>query len=288
MLSLFWGVPAFASDGVIEINQASAVHGDVSSGDTAGFPVTIGTSGSYILTGNLATILDEAAILISADDVTLDLNGFTVAGGGSCSGLGTAVSCTASSGTGIASAGDRITVKNGTVRGFGSHGISLNDYCHIVDVTAMHNGADGIDVDRHCVIRDSIAAINGGQGITTGAASSLTNLVARSNGGDGIETDNGSTVQGCSSWDNGGDGFDIGFSATVIGNVAYDNEGDGFDVRGGALVKSNTGYANNGFDLRAEFGTAYMDNVFRGLGDGYVTGNGFDAGRNVCWGQLCP
>ena len=42
-----------ASDGVIEINQARALQGGVTEGDTPGFPVTISQSGSYRLTGNL-------------------------------------------------------------------------------------------------------------------------------------------------------------------------------------------------------------------------------------------
>ena len=37
---------AYAVDGVIEINQARALAGGVTPGDTAGFPVTISVSGS--------------------------------------------------------------------------------------------------------------------------------------------------------------------------------------------------------------------------------------------------
>ena len=40
-LALFASLPTFASDGVIEINQASAIAGGVTPGDTAGFPVTL-------------------------------------------------------------------------------------------------------------------------------------------------------------------------------------------------------------------------------------------------------
>ena len=41
-------IPAIASDGVLEINQTCAVQTGCFSGDVAGFPVTISTSGSYL------------------------------------------------------------------------------------------------------------------------------------------------------------------------------------------------------------------------------------------------
>ena len=49
--------------------------GNVTPGDTPGFPVTISKAGSYRLSGNLTVPnKDTTAILIVADDVTLDLN----------------------------------------------------------------------------------------------------------------------------------------------------------------------------------------------------------------------
>ena len=45
--------PALAVDGVIEINQARALAGGVTPGDTAGFPVSLNDSGSYRLTSDL-------------------------------------------------------------------------------------------------------------------------------------------------------------------------------------------------------------------------------------------
>ena len=76
-----------AADGVTLIDQRAAMAGKVTSGDTAGFPVTISQSGSYKLTGNL-TVPDAmtTAIQITADDVMLDLNGFAIIGPNTCSG----------------------------------------------------------------------------------------------------------------------------------------------------------------------------------------------------------
>ena len=87
-----------ASDGVLEINQACAQSGCFG-GDTGGWPVTIIREGSYRLTDNL-TVPDEntSAIEVGANDVSIDLNGFSINGPVTCSGS-TSV-CSHASGTG--------------------------------------------------------------------------------------------------------------------------------------------------------------------------------------------
>ena len=66
--------PALGVDGVIEVNQARAIAGGVTAGDTPGFPVTLSREGSYRLTGNLGVgNADTTAILVTSGDVTIDL-----------------------------------------------------------------------------------------------------------------------------------------------------------------------------------------------------------------------
>src|SRR5690242_21281609 len=83
-----------AVDGVVLINQNTALAGNVTPGDTPGFPVTIAAPGSYKLSGNL-TVPDAntTAIQITADNVTIDLNGFSIIGPVVCSGF-PVTSCT--------------------------------------------------------------------------------------------------------------------------------------------------------------------------------------------------
>src|SRR6266540_3776373 len=78
--------PMYAVDGVVLIDQNRALAGGVTPGDTPGFPVTLSVPGSYRLTGNL-TVPDAntTAIQIAADNVTLDLNGFSILGPVVCS-----------------------------------------------------------------------------------------------------------------------------------------------------------------------------------------------------------
>jgi len=76
-------------------------------------PATIAAAGNWCLQGNLSTaaaVVSGAAITINADNVTLDLNGFTL------SPLATAPTLTL---VGVSAAGRRnVIVKNGTIRGF--------------------------------------------------------------------------------------------------------------------------------------------------------------------------
>ena len=114
---------AHAVDGVTLIDQGKAMAGNVTPGDAPGFPVTISRSGSYRLSGNLS--VDDAtlhAVHITADNVSLDLNGFTIRGPVTCSGATPAtITCAPASGYGngvYASDRRSVVVRNGSVRGF--------------------------------------------------------------------------------------------------------------------------------------------------------------------------
>ena len=67
-----------AVDGVVLIDQNRALAGGVAPGDFPGFPISITQPGSYRLSGNLTAPANTGAIAITANNVTLDLNGFTV------------------------------------------------------------------------------------------------------------------------------------------------------------------------------------------------------------------
>src|SRR5882762_4507455 len=75
----------YADDGVVLIDQNRALAGNVTPGDAPGFPVTISQPGSYRLSGNLTVPdINTTAIQITADFVTLDLNGFSIVGQNVC------------------------------------------------------------------------------------------------------------------------------------------------------------------------------------------------------------
>lgn len=62
---------ALAIDGQVVINQSTVLA-------AGGFPYRITQTGSYKLTGNLVVPVNQVGILISANNVALDLNGFNV------------------------------------------------------------------------------------------------------------------------------------------------------------------------------------------------------------------
>jgi hypothetical protein len=116
---------AQTADGVILIDQARALAGDVTPGDVPGFPITISQPGSYRLSGNLTlTDSNTTAIKISAENVTLDLNGFAIVGANTCENvfLGCAQSGYAN---GVESNQKNTTVRNGTMKGMTGSGVLL-------------------------------------------------------------------------------------------------------------------------------------------------------------------
>src|SRR4029453_3319068 len=154
-LSAFRPTPAV--DAVIEINQARALAGGITTGDAAGYPIRIFTPGSYRLTGNLTTDGNKSGIEILSDDVSLDLNGFAL----TCAG-GVAVD-------GISVPGFKnVEIRNGTIRGFTRSGIFTNintQYVRVIGVTAAANTIMGIDLQGQGNIIDGCTALGHGNGM---------------------------------------------------------------------------------------------------------------------------
>ncbi len=227
LLALTVACPVHAVDGVIEINQARALAGGVTLGDAPGFPVEIKSPGSYRLTGNLdltatppglAEPEKATAILVSAPDVTIDLNGFTINGPVSCSGAPVSI-CTPSTGAGVginASNQLGVAVMNGTVRGMGSFGLLLGGQSQVEQVRALSNGTSGIDGAG--TVANCTASSNGANGIEK--TGTVVNTTAENNGSIGIDAD---TVVSCTTHNNVN-----GIQAKTVANcTARNNTGIG-------------------------------------------------------------
>lgn len=236
---------ARASDGVVEINQVCAVQTGCSTGDTPGFPITIGAAGSYRLTSNLVLPNDDTdGIRISTSDVGIDLNHFAIINTACLdeneicrpnSGNGSGIETTSTNSRGI-------SIRNGSITGMGDFGIQLGEQAEVIGMRVRWNGGDGIYVDLGSSVSDSVVFANGG---------------------DGIVADSGSTV------------FD---------NTIHDNSADGIETGGGCSVRGNTVRSNNGVGLRMGSQSAYRDNTLTSNGGGCVTG-GVTTGGNACNGD---
>jgi hypothetical protein len=290
---LLAGFPARAAagDGAIEINDARAVAGGVTPGDAPGYPVTLSARGSYRLTGDLSSSGTNITIVeITSDDVTLDLNGFTVR----CLFLFTPC---AGNGTGVgvaAGAASNVTVRNGTVRDMASHGIDTGAFGRAEAVRAIANGGTGIEVGAGGRVVRSTVASSGGRGILAGAGALVTGNTVRDNTSHGIEVSQSATVAGNTVTGSGGrgifaplDGHTIhgntvggstnsgivaGPSSSITDNVAHDNGFRGIEADFGSLLRGNSAYQNAGTGLGAGIGSTITGNTARENGVSGIEG----------------
>jgi hypothetical protein len=289
------GGNAWAGDGRIQINQARALAGSITASDTPGFPVTIDTRGSYVLTGNLTVAASgTTAIHVTQTQVSIDLNGFVIDGPSGCTGAGSTISCTPSGGYGIDGDSSYLSVRNGVITGFGSGGIlvSTSDGARIEDITAEANGGRGIDIDDHGVIHNCVTARNGGHGIQARSGTVVTNSVSADNLSDGIFLNGSGSVIGSTAWRNGDDGIVMTMGA-VTDSVAFNNKGNGIEATGDSLVRGNAARANTDHGLyvgtTSGAGAAYIHNNFDVNGTTVGGTSAVQMGTNICNGNTtCP
>lgn len=181
-----------AGDGVIEINHARALQGGISNVDAPGYPVTLNSGGSYILTSDLIPRDDLGAIEItnSRETASIDLNGFMINGLSTCfQAADLTVSCPrnpAQIPTAIVAPDAHVRVHNGAIIGFPGGGIQA-ERLDLVDVTLRHLGfgaradvlnATGVRIELCAdlglagvrgLVRDSMATAIGGPAFRVGA-----------------------------------------------------------------------------------------------------------------------
>jgi hypothetical protein len=305
-----WLAPAAqAGDGVLEIAQVCAAGPGCFAGDGPGFPVEITAPGSYRLTTNL-TVPNEntSAITLGADEVTLDLGGFSIAGTTSCS--GSPLACTPAAGTGVGidgAASDRSAVRNGAARGMGFVGVRLGERALIERLVVRGNRTHGLLVGGGAVIAGVNATNNGTQGIETGGASSVADTIAISNGQNGIRAGTASVLSSCSSFGNGragmrleggvvshaiansnaGDGIEAVLRSAIARSSAAANGEAGIAAGSDAAVRHCVARANAGAGLEGA-GFGYRDCVVSANG-GTVSSLGTPTGDNLCDGSAtCP
>jgi parallel beta-helix repeat protein len=226
-------------------------------------PYTITTQGSYIINQNLKA--NWHGIKVQANNVTIDLNGYSISGNN------------ASGGHGVYMNGRRnVEIRNGTIRNFGSDGIyvetdSGNSH-RVINVRVMNNKGRGIILNgNNHMVKDCTVSSNGNTGIYAGLGSTISGTTAYSNAGYGIYAGYGNTISGNTACSNGSSGISAAYGSTVSGNTVYNNAWSGIEAYDGCTVKNNTAYYNqingiylNGYNL-VDGNTAYQNNL-SGLG----------------------
>jgi parallel beta-helix repeat protein len=208
-------------------------------------PYNITAQGSYIINQNLKSGWN--GIKVQANNVTIDLNGYSISGNN------------ASGGYGIYMSGrSNVEIRNGTIRNFGSHGIYEDSYSghshRVINVRVMNNKGRGIYLLGGDYIVKDCTVSNNADGILVGNGSTVSGNTAYGNGnkpfGIGISVYSyGSTISGNTTYGNGSDGINVGNGCTVIGNTSYNNGGDGIFANYGCTVKNNNAYGNQQYGI---------------------------------------
>jgi hypothetical protein len=179
-------------------------------------PYTISTPGFYFFVNNLTYTGTDNAITINADNVTLDLMGFTLTGPGNYGGI-------------YMNGRTNVEIRNGTVTAF-DKGILENS-----DTGSSHRALD-------------VRVVSNWSGILfKGSNHMITNCNASKHGGTGLFLTSG-LISECTSNDNGY-GLVVYGPGTVLENSVFNNSGNNFSLGNGVgtaiLVNRNSASGKN-------------------------------------------
>ncbi len=278
-----------------EVEPRTAVTAATTPGDAVS-TFMIRQPGSYYLTSNVVGTPGRHGIGIAANDVTLDLSGFSVVGTGSG----------ASSGIRVLTTATGLNVRGGTVRGWPGGGVaaaSANMLAERLQLSA-NTGAVGLAVGNGSLVRDCIATGNGtgfslsdrtqiidcmatensDMGIRATSFVSVLDCTASRNTIGGIFVDSGCSVVRCGTTRHLPNGFGIktGASCSVIDCTSVANGLDGIRVEAGSSVRGCTVASNESRGIWAVNGNCHIRaNTCRGNSGGIVVDGTHDEGNRI-------
>jgi parallel beta-helix repeat protein len=234
-------------------------------------PYSITNPGSYYVTTNLTGTSGLSGISIASDNVTLDLNGFTLQGvPGSMRGI----FCTTSH--------YNLVVRNGTLTGWGGSGLDCYSSGFPRNMVFEHlvisgNGAYGLEAEADCIIRDCVSFGNTNDGFNN-VGGELTHCISRDNGGFGfsagvIETGSSCSFRDCMAEYNTGGGFTLISSEAQECDSQY-NAGPGFTLSSSSIRNCNSKYnSNNGINCNGMADEIRDCRILSNQGQGIFTTN---------------
>jgi hypothetical protein len=301
-----------------QVEPRTPISASTTPGD-ATFPPSvfkITQPGSYYVTGNFQVPADKVGIMITCDNVSIDLGGFTIS-----SGLA-AVYASSSGGVGVLLSD--IRVRNGTVKAQTSYGIGLpTTNCARIDAVTAVDCDSGITVGefstltdcltqscgtglqasrgssaRNCTASDSdelgfylgdgssasscLAIANGTYGFILGNGSSATACVAQQSGSVGIGVLQDCVVADCSVQNSGTDGITTGQGCVIRDTTAGVSGRHGFSVIAGTTVQNCTARQNGEDGINASWQCRLVGNTCQGNGTAIPAGAGI---RVTSWGS---
>jgi hypothetical protein len=194
-------------------------------------PTNLTVPGSYYLTTNLTQTTIFSAIVIGADDITIDLNGFALIGTNSSFADGVTFGGTLRK---------NVCLKNGTIRNWRT-GVSLSGGGNmLIDrVRVYGNTENGINSFISVTVTDCYSADNGFNGILLSNSGLIRDCEVRNNGRDGIQVASGAVITGnrCTGVSSVAS-TNAGIRATSQGNFI---DGNHISFYGNAIVVSGSG-----------------------------------------------
>ena len=244
------------------------------------YSFVISQPGSYYLTTNLVGVSGKNGIEITANNVTLDLKGFALQlQGGSPSPLG-------ENGIDIPGAQTNITVRNGTISGWGFCDVSSasSSMNLVLERLNVSDSFLGISIAAG-MVRDCNSQNTASGGIDVFVSGSVSGCSAQNNGaGYGIQAVSGN-VSGCTADNNNGNGIYVS-GGNVSGCTADNNNGTGIYDWGGTVtgcsVQGNNGYGISVWPGSVVTGCNVKGNLSSGI---YVMGSGSEIIGNTCNGN---
>ena len=186
-------------------------------------PAIISSSGFYFIDKDLSCATGNHGITINADNVTLDLMGFSLIGPGGTNSYDGIYMHTRTN----------VEIRNGIIRNFGHNGITEAQTAgtshRIINIRFQDNTAYATYLRSTGNLIEKCTAVNNGYGFYSRLSS---------------------TITGNTCYNNTNYGISVYMGSTVIGNTCYDNGANGIAVSNGSTVVNNTCYSNNNYGMR--------------------------------------
>jgi len=218
-------------------------------------------SGSYYLTDTFS--LGQTGgngIVIDADNVTLDLNGFAIYGDGNQnvndgSTPSSQQADPGGSGAGILVNGEHfnITVKDGYINSWQDDGIQAPDVKNSIfqNLSLRYNGQNGMQIGNQNLIENCVSYYNVLDGIHAGTGNNFINCRGERNGESCMQADSSSQFISCTAFKNYADGITTGVGSLVLGCSITDSEGEGINAASDCSILNCSTYDNVGNGIKA-------------------------------------
>ena len=237
--------------------------------DITSCPFTITSSGPYELGNDVTATGDCVTVIVS--NVVIDLNGHTVTGDGTGSGIRTTGSPV------------NVIVRNGKIRNFSvgidfrastndvvekievsgcsGTGIFLGDFSTAVKSTSGNNFL-GISTGDNCRVIGSTANGNNDKGIFTGDFSTIAYGTTIGNGATGLTIGDNGGVFDSTAEHNSQDGIVTGDFASITDSTAKNNNNDGIRIGDNSSIASSSVIGNRNLGiLSGDFSTIIGNKV---------------------------